>query len=341
MLGGVTVNFILAYFIYVFMSFTYGDTDIKIDSLKGGYLIENPVLLEAGFETGDKVLAINDQKIEKDSEIGQYIISAEQMTVERNGESKVLNLPENFLGQLSDEGSKNLFKYRYPFIVKSVPDSSANKTVDLKEGDIILSLNGKKLDYFDQFEAELNNLKGKTVTAEVMRGDEVFIRDLSVNNDAKLNIFRLIDAKRFTDLGYYEVIQREYTFGQSWAAGGIKFKNTIVNYWSQLKAIFNPKTGAIKGLGGFKAIYDVFPDYWSWQVFWGITAFLSIMLAVLNLLPIPALDGGHVMFLLFEMVSGRKPSEKFLERAQVVGFFILIALVLFANGNDIFKAITR
>ncbi|EDP70989.1 membrane-associated zinc metalloprotease [Flavobacteriales bacterium ALC-1] len=341
MLGGVTVNFILAYIIYVFVSFTYGDTDIKIDSLKGGYLVENKVLLESGFKTGDKVLAINNQKIEKDSEIGQYIIGAQQMTVERNGEEKIIDLPENFLGQLSDEGSKNLFRYRYPFIVESIPDSSANVTAGLKTGDIILSLNGKKLDYFDLFEDELKNLKGQTVSAEVLRDDSTITKELKVSQEGKLNIFRDIDAKRFTELGYYEVTQREYTFGESFAAGGRKFNSTIVNYFAQLKAIFTPSTGAYKGLGGFKAIFDIFPDVWSWEAFWRLTAFLSIMLAILNLLPIPALDGGHVMFLLYEMISGRKPSEKFLERAQIIGFFILIALVLFANGNDIFKAVTR
>jgi regulator of sigma E protease len=341
MLGGVTVNFILAYVIFVFVALIYGDTDIKIDSLKGGYLVENQVLLDSGFKTGDKVLAINDQNIEKDSEIGQYIIGAEQMTVDRQGETKIIDLPENFLGQLSDEGSKNLFRYRYPFIVESVPDSSANATVDIKEDDIILSLNGKKLDYFDEFEDELKNLKGQTVSAEILRDESTLTRELSVSEEGKLNIFRLIDAKRFTELDYYEVIRREYSFGESFAAGGRKFKSTIVNYFSQLKAIFNPKTEAYKGLGGFKAIFDIFPDVWSWEAFWKLTAFLSIMLAVLNLLPIPALDGGHVMFLLYEMISGRKPSEKFLERAQIVGFFILIALVLFANGNDVFKAITK
>lgn len=341
MLGGVTVNFILAYFIYVFVAFVYGDTDIKIDSLKGGYFIENPVLQEAGFKTGDKVLAINDQKIEKDSEIGQYIIGAEQITIERSGQQQVIDLPENFLGQLSDEGSKNLFRYRYPFIVESVPDSSVNKSVDLKTGDILMSINGKRMEYFDLFEGELKKYKGQTISVELLRGDNTITRELKVNNEGKLNIFRLIDAKRFTELGYYDIIKREYSFGESWIAGGTKFKSTILNYFSQLKAIFNPKTEAYKGLGGFKAIYDIFPDFWSWEAFWKLTAFLSIMLAVLNLLPIPALDGGHVMFLLYEMISGRKPSEKFLERAQIVGFFILIALVLFANGNDIFKAFTR
>ena len=119
----------------------------------------------------------------------------------------------------------------------------------------------------------------------------------------------------------------------------INFKDKIADYWTQLKLIFSPSTGAYKGVGGFKAIFDIFPDTWSWPDFWNLTAFLSIMLGVLNLLPIPALDGGHVMFLLYEMISGRKPSDKFMEYAQMVGFFILIALVLFANGNDIFKAI--
>jgi len=341
MLGGVTVNFILAYVIFVFVAFTYGDTDIEIDSLKGGYFIEDPVLLDAGFKTGDKILAINDQSIKMDTEIGQYIIGAEQMTVQRDGEQKVITLPENFLGQLSDEGSKNLFRYRYPFIVESVPDSSANASAGLKEGDLILGLNGKKIEYFDLFQSELKNYKGKTVQAEILRENKTIIKDLKVNNEAKLNIYRLIDAKRFTEMGYYDVIKTDYSFGESFGAGARKFNSTVVNYFSQLKAIFNPKTEAYKGLGGFKAIFDIFPDIWSWQAFWKLTAFLSIMLAVLNLLPIPALDGGHVMFLLYEMISGRAPSEKFLERAQVIGFFILIALVLFANGNDIFKAITK
>ncbi|GAB5563492.1 MAG: RIP metalloprotease RseP [Winogradskyella sp.] len=342
MLGGVTVNFILAYVIYVFASFVYGDTDIKIDSLKGGYEIENPVLLEAGFKTGDRVLAINDLKIEKDSEIGQNIIGAEQITVERAGEEMVINLPENFLGQLSDEGSKNLFRVRVPFMVGAVVDSSANVDKDLKQGDIIKTINGKELKYFDEYEELVKGLSNTSVKTEVLRGKDLIPMELAVNENGKLGIRAWVNNyKRFEELDYLEITRKEYSFGESFAAGGTKFVSTISNYFSQLKAIFNPKTGAYKGLGGFKAIYDIFPDFWSWEAFWRLTAFLSIMLAILNLLPIPALDGGHVMFLLYEMISGRKPSEKFLERAQMVGFFILIALVLFANGNDIFKAVTK
>ena len=144
--------------------------------------------------------------------------------------------------------------------------------------------------------------------------------------------------ERFSELGYFEITKKEYGFFESWGAGVTKFSDMVGSYWDQLAAIFNPSTGAYKGVGGFKAIYDIFPGTWSWPEFWNLTAFLSIMLGVLNLLPIPALDGGHVMFLLYEMASGRKPSDKFMEVAQMVGFFILIALVLFANGNDILKA---
>ena len=145
MLGGVTVNFILAYVIYVFVSFGFGDADVKVDSLKDGYWIEHPTLVEAGFKTGDKVLKINDNPIINDSDIGQYLIGAESITIERNGEVKTINLPEDFLGQLSSSRNKDLFEYRVPFIVGKVTDSSQNKSVDLKQGDVIQKINGKEL----------------------------------------------------------------------------------------------------------------------------------------------------------------------------------------------------
>ena len=140
-------------------------------------------------------------------------------------------------------------------------------------------------------------------------------------------------------LGYYKITHQKYSFLESIPFGIEKGKDQLVGYGKQLKMIFNPETKAYKQVGGFHAIYNIFPSSWSWEVFWSITAILSIMLGVMNLLPIPALDGGHVMFLLFEIVSGKKPSDKFLENAQMVGFVLLISLLLFANGNDIYKAI--
>jgi len=250
-----------------------------------------------------------------------------------------INLPEDFLGQLSGNKSKSFFELRYPFIVSSVSDSSLNKSVDIKKDDVFLSINGNPLKYFDQVGERLASLKNQTVQVELLREEETISRELKVDEEGKFGIFpggNLSDMER---LGYYDIIRKEYTFGESIGVGITKFTDKIADYWMQLKLIFSPSTGAYKGVGGFKAIFDIFPDTWSWPDFWNLTAFLSIMLGVLNLLPIPALDGGHVMFLLYEMVSGRKPSDKFLEYAQMVGFFILIALVLFANGNDIFKAI--
>jgi regulator of sigma E protease len=341
MLGGVTVNFILAAVIYIFLAFGYGDIDIKADSIEDGYWIENPLLQEFGFQTGDKILAINENEIVNYSDLKKHILEAQVVTIERAGESKEINLPEDFLGQLSGSKSKSFFELRYPFIVSSVSDSSLNKSVDLKKNDVILSVNGSPLKYFDEVGDRLTSFKNQTVQVELLREKETITRELKVDEDGKFGIFpggNLSDMER---LGYYNIIRKEYTFGESIGVGLTKFKDKSLDYWTQLKLIFSPSTGAYKGVGGFKAIFDIFPDTWSWPDFWNLTAFLSIMLGVLNLLPIPALDGGHVMFLLYEMVSGRKPSDKFLENAQVVGFFILIALVIFANGNDIFKAIVN
>lgn len=341
MLGGVTVNFILAYIIYVFVAFTYGSSDVSIESLKDGYWIENPLLTNLGFKTGDKVIAVNDITVINDSDIRSNIIGATSITINRSGEHKKINLPEDFLGQLSSSKDRSLFEFRIPFMVGAVSDSSLNKSADIKKGDIISSINGIELKYFDQITPILQSFKNQETTVVILRDKESLSRKLKVDKNGKFGINPTEKPSKSIELGYYNLITKEYTFIESFGAGLNKFNKTIGLYFGQLKAIFNPSTGAYKGVGGFKAIYDVFPSVWSWQAFWGLTAFLSIMLGVLNLLPIPALDGGHVMFLLYEMISGRKPSEKFLERAQIIGFFILIALVIFANGNDIFKAFSN
>ncbi|NNL32903.1 MAG: RIP metalloprotease RseP [Flavobacteriaceae bacterium] len=339
MLGGVTVNFILAYVIYVFLSLAYGDTDFKAESLKDGYWIENELLQELGFQTGDQILMVNDVKVNAFSDIKKNIITAESFLIERDGKEQTIELPTDFLGQLSSRKARSLFMLRIPFMVGQVDEASPNKDADLKEGDIITKINDEPLRYFDELKGILEQYKGQTVTTEVLRGDETITKELKVSDDGTFGIYPADHKERAAELGYFEITQRDYSFFESWGAGAVKFKETVVSYWDQLAVIFSPETGAYKGVGGFKAIYDIFPGTWNWPGFWSLTAFLSIMLAVLNLLPIPALDGGHVMFLLYEMISGRKPSDRFMEIAQMVGFFILIALVLFANGNDIFKAI--
>lgn len=334
MLGGVTVNFILAYVIYVFLAFTYGNKETPIESLKGGYWVENQLLKDLGFKTGDKVVAINGEPVVNDSEVNTNIIGAESITIRRNGQEKDILLPEDFLGRLTESEDRTLFQRRFPFMVGAVADSSLNKNAGLQKGDIITAIDGKKLTFFDQLDSLMADSKNKTVSVEILRDGTTITKNLKVNDKGKLGIWPALDDDKFAELGYYQNINKEYSFGESIVAGGSRFVNEVGKYGDQLKAIFNPKTGAYKGVGGFKAIYSIFPSVWSWQAFWLLTAFLSIMLGVLNLLPIPALDGGHVVFLLYEIISGRKPSEKFLERAQLVGFIILISLVFFANLND-------
>ena len=339
MLGGVFVNFVLALIIYIFASFVYGDTDIAASSIKDGYAVDNPLLTDLGFKTGDDVVAMGDIKIENVSDIKGNFIGAESVTIKRDGVEKIIQMPEDFLGQFSSSKDRSLFEIRMPFIFSKVSDSSANKGIDLKEGDLITSVNGQKIKYFDQFKPVLAELKGQTVTVDIVRDTETFKKELKVDNYGMFGIQPTGTYNRFEELGYLKIIRKEYSLMDSFGVGYDKFTGQITSYFSQLKMIFSPSTGAYKGVGGFKAIFDIFPDTWSWEAFWSITAFLSIMLGVLNLLPIPALDGGHVMFLLYEMISGRKPGDKFMEYAQMVGFFILIALVLFANGNDVFKAV--
>jgi regulator of sigma E protease len=341
MLGGVTVNFVLAILIYIGMSYYYGDKFLPNDNIKDGLLIENTVANKAGLLTGDRIIAVDGNKIETYSEISEKVLFGKEITIERNGEQSLVTLPEDFLSQLIDSKQRGLIDLRTPFAIVEVPDSSQNIGSGIRKGDIIIGLNDYKTKYADEVKQALEQLKGQEVSATVLRDGNQISFPLNISKDGKLGLVYAAGSTPETleALGYYQFNTKEYGFFESFPVGLNKAYEKVDSYITQFKAIFTPSTGAYKGVGGFKAIYDIFPNFWNWQVFWSITAFLSIMLGVLNLLPIPALDGGHVMFLLYEMISGRKPGDKFMEYAQMVGFIILIALVLFANGNDIFKAI--
>ena len=341
MLGGVTVNFIVALLIYIFASFYYGDADISTASIKDGYWVTNPVFTELGVQTGDNLVSIDGVAYENYSDLRRNMITAESFTLERDGQSKTIELPVDFLGKLSTGEDLSFFELRVPFMVGNVPDSSQNAQAGLEKGDLLKRLDQTEITYFDEAVAALEQNKGQEVPAVVLRDGRPVELTLNVSEDGKLGIFPGGTYNQFEEMGFFEIVQKKYGFFESFSVGAKKFSSQLGGYWLQLKKIFTPSTGAYKGVGGFKAIFDIFPDTWSWQQFWSITAFLSIMLAVLNLLPIPALDGGHVMFLLYEMVSGRKPSDKFMEYAQMAGFFILLALIVFANGNDIYKALTK
>ncbi|KDN53919.1 RIP metalloprotease RseP [Flavobacterium seoulense] len=339
MLGGVTVNFILAFIIYIGMAFTYGETYIANSDLKDGLLIENPAMVKAGFKTGDKILAVDGSEIAKfDNEINMKIAMGKEILIERNGAQQTIKMPNDFIDQLSQYDKKSIVSIRMPFAIGAVAEESKNTALQPK--DVLLSLNNQKVKYFDEAKTILENNKGKTIPAVVLRNQKETAVQLIVDKEGKLGVqLGGLDLSSLEKLGYYKVSTEKFSFIESIPVGIEKGKNQLVGYGKQLKMIFNPDTGAYKQVGGFAAIYNIFPNTWSWEVFWTITALLSIMLGVMNLLPIPALDGGHVMFLLYEMISGKKPSDKFLENAQMVGFVLLITLLVFANGNDIYKAI--
>jgi len=340
MLGGVTVNFILAFIIYIGMTYVYGDLYIKNDDLKDGIWVTNPVAEKAGIKTGDKIVSIDGKKIERFvPSISSDILMSKKVLVTRNGKEIEINLPVDFIGQNIDENTKNAIKLRMPFVIGGFQNESANKN-SLKTKDIVISLNGKAIKYFDEAALVLDANKGKKINAVVIRDEKDTNVSIEVNKEGKLGVqLGALTEGNLEKLGYYKFTQQKYSFLESIPVGIEKGKNQLIGYGGQLQKIFNPKTGAYKGVGGFGAIFNVFPSSWSWEAFWSITALLSIMLGVMNLLPIPALDGGHVMFLLYEMISGKKPSDKFMEKAQLVGFVLLISLLLFANGNDIYKAL--
>nr|WP_315189585.1 RIP metalloprotease RseP [uncultured Flavobacterium sp.] len=339
MLGGVTVNFILAFIIYIGMAFAYGDMFIANVDLKDGLLIDNPAMQKAGFQTGDKIISIDGEKVIKfDNDMNMKIIMAKQVLIERNGVEQAVKMPVDFVDQLSKLEKGPLVSIRMPFVIGTIPEESLNKALQPK--DIIVALNGQKTKYFDEAKTILANNKNKTISATVLRDQKEIQVPVVVNKEGKLVVQQGgYGIESLEKLGYYKVSKQEFGFFESIPVGIEKGKDQLVGYGKQLKMIFNPETKAYKQVGGFAAIFNIFPNTWSWEVFWNITALLSIMLGVMNLLPIPALDGGHVMFLLYEIISGKKPSDKFLENAQMVGFVLLITLLLFANGNDIYKAI--
>lgn len=339
MLGGVIVNFILAFIIYIGVVWFYGNLDIKNSELKDGIWVTNTVLEQAGLQTGDKIIAVDGEEIKSFFKMPEKILLGEKVEIERNGVQTTIDLPKNLIGQIVDENKKTMLSLRIPFVVAAVPEDSQNLN-KLQPKDIVKEINGQKIPYVDQLPAMLQNMKGQTVTAKVLRNEKEENVELQVDNDGKIGIAyaSMIGISDLEKLNIYKVYKNQYSFAESIPLGIQKATDQFTSIGKQLKKMINPSTGAYKGVGGFYGIYNIFPDVWSWEVFWSVTGFLSVMLGIMNLLPIPALDGGHVMFLLYEMITRRKPSENFMEKAQMVGFFILIALLLFANGNDIFRA---
>jgi len=340
MLGGVFVNFILGIFIYIMLMYSYGEKYLPNENVTDGVWVQDSLAVSLGLQNGDKILRVDGEEIKKFSDITIEFINGSTYTIERNGLTIEKELPVDFIDKLISRGKNAgmIVRPRSPFMFAEFQENSPNANSELLDKDIVIAINGQPLKYQDEVQDILQQNKGEEISLTVKRGTENKTFNVAVSNKGTLGV--IIYGMGFSDLeklGYYNLADVNYSFAAAIPAGINKSYETLTNYVKQLKKIFNPSTGAYKGLGGFISIGSIFPSTWSTESFWNITAFLSIMLGFMNLLPIPALDGGHVVFTLWEMITGKKPSDKFLEYAQVTGFILLIALLLFANGNDVFR----
>jgi len=340
MTGGVVFNFILAILIYVAVLFTWGKTYLPTSSVKYG-IVTDSTGYSIGLRNGDKILSLDNQPVEEFYGIMQDILlnNRKSIQVERGSEKLNIPIPAGYVPDLLK--GRGLIDVRTPFspMIVTFPKMESNaKKAGVIEGDEIIGIDTLKFAYYDEFQQYVRENRNKTIVLHIMRKGMDQMTDIPVLSDSTGYIGVL--PVRTTDM-FFEMKTIKYGFFQSIPAGINRGFEEISNYLKQFKLIFSKHTKAYESLGGFITIGSIFPSEWNWQRFWDLTAFLSIILAVMNILPIPALDGGHVMFLLFEVITGRKPSDKFLEYAQITGMVILFALLIFANGNDIVRLIRR
>ena len=345
MLGGVTVNIVLGFLIYMMVLFVWGSPYITPEDMPNGFAVDD-TFKEMGFEDGDKVLEINGEELKNSIDINKYLFlrDVQSITVlHQDGQKETISIPEDIGSKMFEQGVLQPFvPMEYP-VLDSVVAGSPAEQAGLRKGDRIISVNDVEIGYWHELTREIGESKDKPLELVFRRdgnfesmeldreGERVLaggLRTVSVTPNEEGNI-------GISKASSINIRKESYTLGESVSKGFDLAYWTLHDYVAQFKYVFTKK-GATQ-VGGFGAIGGLFPDAWNWQAFWMTTAFISIILAFMNILPIPALDGGHVMFLLYEMVTGRKPNEKFMEYAQLVGFIILIALVLFANGNDIYR----
>ena len=336
MLGGVTVNFILGIFIYIMMFNAWGNDFVSPEDVKEGFSVTD-LFRDLGFKDGDKIVKVNNEIPVNVLDINKHLFLRDVNNIEVShvdGNTEIIDLPEDIGLQMWQTGNMDPFNPRIHAILDSVIPELPADLAGLKSGDIITAVNDQKIVFWNEFtDVVKNNPKEKEIKVTIDRDGFTESFMITPNDDQKLGVY----PKGYTE-DVITITHKDYSFAESIVPGFSKAYWTLKDYMGQFKYVFTKK-GATQ-LGGFITIGSIFPSKWNWQAFWSITALLSIMLGFMNLLPIPALDGGHVVFTLFEIISGRKPSDKFLEYAQITGFIILISLLLFANGNDIYKWLT-
>jgi regulator of sigma E protease len=338
MTGGVVFNFISAMLIYIFVLFAWGDTYLPTSNVKYG-IVTDSIGYGIGLRNGDKILSVDNQQIENFLQITPDIVLNNRKTIQVERDGKIVNIEiskEYIPKMLKGKGQIDVRTPFAPYIISTFDKESTSKEAGVLAGDELIGVDSIRFEYFDQFKKYLSENKDHPVILNLVRKGEKISIPVKPNSSGLLGISPSILLGEVFD---FKTVK--YGFFQSIPAGINKGFKTIADYLKQFKLIFSKDTKAYESLGGFITIGSIFPGVWDWQSFWNLTAFLSIILAVMNILPIPALDGGHVIFLLFEVITGRKPSDKFLEYAQIAGMILLFSLLLFANGNDILKLIRK
>lgn len=335
MIGGVTVNFILGFFIFAMMLWGYGKAYIPTSELKYGVALDSS-LLRVGFQNGDNILKLGNQPFER-LDPGAFIEAlvlndVHQVTVMRDGREQVVELPADVAKQITGQKIPKslLMAPRIPFVVEEVIPGKPADGAKIQPGDRIITFNGQPIPYFDQFSAIAQQHKGKAVTIGILRNNDTIPVNLTLSEEG------LLGVRTKTD-GYFTEQRERYSLLQALPAGvdmGMEFLNNQLKAFGQM---FKGKIAVKDNLGSLISIGKMYGSTWDWERFWHLTASLSIILAFMNLLPIPALDGGYVMFLLWEVVTRRKVSDNVMEKAVTVGFFLLLGLMVFALGNDIWR----
>ncbi len=338
MTGGVLFNLLLAILIYVFILFAWGKTYLPTANAKYG-IVTDSTGMAIGLRNGDKILSVDNQHIENFDDILKDILlnKRSSIQVDRNGEKIDIPLPADYVQNLLKGRGKIEVRAPFgPFVIFNFGKESPAREAGVMKGDELIGIDSLKFTYYDEFQTYLASNLENTIVLNILRNGENVNIPMIPTSDGKLGV----QADRSPSM-YFEFKTIRYGFFESIPAGIKRGFTEIGDYLKQFRLIFSKETKAYESLGGFITIGSIFPASWDWQRFWDVTAFLSIILAVMNILPIPALDGGHVMFLMFEVVTGRKPSDKFLEYSQIVGMIILFSLLILANGNDIIRLIKK
>ena len=329
MLGGVTVNLILGFAIYMMVTFVWGKDIITSENLKDGFEV-NEIMKPYGFSDGDKILKVDGEPFENVVDISKYLFLRDVSTVtvqHVNGKIEKLTIPENIGHIMMESGATNPFSPLVAPVIGEVAPNSLAEKFDFKANDRIVTINDIELIKWQELSQFLQDASNEELSFEILRDGSKMQKTVVLDEKSELGVYPKMPEISFTKINY--------SLFESFSVGYDKAYWILSDYITQFEYVFTPK--GITQLGGFGAIGSIFPPSWDWQRFWESTALLSLILAFMNLLPIPALDGGHVMFLLYEVFSGRKPNDKFMEYAQMTGFLLLVSLVLFANGNDVYR----